>query len=86
LYYNVIQRRQAQLDQIRQEFSKTPIMKFLQERPYLIESVFPRQSELGVPATVLLQRIELQEGDAEKEKLFQVFKNCLSAIFAEGNS
>jgi hypothetical protein len=84
LYYNVIQKRKAQLDQIREEFSKTPVLKYLQERPFLIDAAFPRQEDMSVPIELLLRRIVLIDGDERKQEVFDQSITCLTEVLNKG--
>ena len=58
LYNEVIGKRCAHLDMIKKGFEETPIYGFLQQYPYLIDAVFPRDASFNYPPAMVIAKID----------------------------
>lgn len=68
MYYHVIEKRKAQLDSIKEGFKGAPLLDFLQERSYLVASVFPRTISANIPVQCILEKLEIV-GDSENGEI-----------------
>lgn len=80
MYFSVIERRRAQLNDLREGFQSTPVYAFLQSRNYLLPSVFPKNEELVPPLSVILSKLEC-EGE-NNDVVLNLMKEYITSISA----
>jgi len=68
MHYHIYDQRKSQLEDLKDSFRSTGILKFLSARPYLWESAFPRMSSLNYTAVEVLSAITFEGADVERVK------------------
>ena len=74
LYHHVVEKRKTQMEAMKVAFVESGLTRFLSERPYLVSGAFPRQSELSIPAQLIIQKISFI-GEDYHQRLLESVKN-----------
>jgi hypothetical protein len=79
LYFEVIDKRKAQLDSMKAAFTSSGMARYLGTRGYLIRGLFPRSQDLKIPLSLLLDRIDYV-GDSTVCQKVQCYLQNLSGM------
>lgn len=63
MYYHVVEQRRPYLDGLKHALKATGLLKFLSARPYLRDCIFPRQTEIKIPASLIVDKIECEDAN-----------------------